>query len=655
MAALRNGRVGEAVRLCKAALDADGKNRDALFIFALAEMERQRYRRADELLGRLVALEPNAAIAWAHRGNARIALGDFDGALAAFDRALAVAPAYMEVHFNRAKLLRDLGRLEEALAGYDQCISLAPGFVDAVMNRGNVLGTLGRYAEALDCYDKCLALKPADVEACYNRGNVLMRIGRHDEARASYDRAIALDPRFAEAFYGRIHAKTLICDWTDFAADSERIHASIERATGPLPAFQLLARLSAPEQLRCARTYVAQTCPAAPQPLWRGERYGHDRIRVAYVSSDFRDHPVGLLMAGLIEEHDRSRFEIIGVSTASGDASPVRARLKHSFDRFLELQTASDRDLARHLREHEIDIAVDLNGFTRGARPSIFAFRAAPIQVNYLGYAGTLGASHWDYIIADRLVIPDEAHRHYAEKVVTMPDTFMVTDAARKVADRVPSRAEAGLPESGFVFCCFNNSFKITPDAFDVWMSLLRQVEGSVLWLSSSGSTATGNLQREAEARGVSARRLVFAPKVPLNEDHLARVRLAGLFLDTFHYTAHATAVDALWAGVPVLTCAGQTFASRVAASLLGAVGLPELVTHSPAEYEALALRFGREPASLSTISDKLVRHRRTFPLFDTRRFARHLERAYMRMWELIKRGSPPQAFVVEPIDPTRS
>jgi len=650
VAKLQNGQIGEAARICKALLKTDGRNGQALFVLALTEVQRGRFRQADELLGRVVDLEPNAALAWANRGNVRIALKEFDGAVAAFDRAIAAQPRFIEVHFNRAKLLKDLGRLEEALAGYDACLALAPGFLDALINRGNVLGMLGFHAEALACYDQCLAAQPTQVEALYNRGNVLMKLGRHDDACASYDRASALAPAFSAAIFGRIHAKTLACDWTDFDAESARINAGVEEAAGPLPPFHLLARLSSTDQLRAARAYVAQTCPAARDAAWRGSRYAHERIHVAYLSTDFRDHPIAILTAGMFERHDRSRFETTAISLGHDHASPVRDRLRASFDRFVDAKTMSDREIARLLRELEVDIAVDLNGFTSGARPDIFARRCAPVQVNYLGYAGTLGSAAWDYIIGDRFVIPEDSDRCYAEKVVRMPDTFMVNDAGRPIAQRAPSRAEAGLPESGFVFCCFNNAFKITPDAFDVWMRLLREIEGSVLWLSGANPSVTENLRRAAQARGIAADRLVFAPKVTLNEDHLARIRIADLFLDTFHFNAHATAADALWAGIPVLTCAGETFASRVAGSLLTAVGLRELITQSPADYVELAVRLAREPDMLAALRQKLARNRATAPLFDTTRFTRHLEAAYMEMAKRAQRGVPPQSFAIEPI-----
>jgi predicted O-linked N-acetylglucosamine transferase (SPINDLY family) len=396
----------------------------------------------------------------------------------------------------------------------------------------------------------------------------------------------------------------------------------------------------------CARKYVEKYAPAAA-PLWRGERYGHQRIRLAYLSSDFRDHPLVHLTGGMFEHHDRARFETFAVSFGRDVQGPIRTRLQACFDRFVDAQDMSDRDVARFLRDQEIDIAVDLNGYTDGSRPGIFARKPTPLRVNYLGYAGTLGCEDCDYIIADRFVVPEASREQYAEKVVYLPHTFMATDAGRKVSDLTPTRAAAGLPERGFAFCCFNNSHKMTPDVFDVWMRLLREVEGSVLWLPTMGSAGMNNLRREAQSRGVSAERLVFAARTLLNEDHLARLRLADLFLDTLYYNAHATANDALWVGVPVVTCAGTTFAGRVAGSLLQAIGLPELITHSLADYEALALKLARDPALLADFRQRLTAHRTSQPLFNTAQFTRHIDAAYTTMWQRYEGGAAAESFGV--------
>jgi len=353
----------------------------------------------------------------------------------------------------------------------------------------------------------------------------------------------------------------------------------------------------------------------------------------------------------MFEHHDRTRFETYAVSFGRRSCDALSARLRAGFEHFIEAQDMSDLEIGNVLRDQEIDIAVDLNGYTDGARPGLFVRRPTPIQVNYLGFAGTLARASCDYIIADRFVIPERTRNDYSEKVVYLPDTFMATDGSRQISAHTPSRAEMGLPSDAFVFCCFNAAYKITPDMFDIWMRLLSMVEGSVLWLAGANERASSNLRREAETRGISGSRLVFAARTPSGEDHLARLRLADLFLDTRYYNAHATAADALWAGVPLVTCAGSTFASRVAGSLLRAVGLTELVTESLADYQALALKLARDAATLASIRVRLARNRTLLPLFNTERFTRHLEAAYMTMWERYRRGEAVESFALAPLD----
>jgi predicted O-linked N-acetylglucosamine transferase (SPINDLY family) len=384
--------------------------------------------------------------------------------------------------------------------------------------------------------------------------------------------------------------------------------------------------------------------------LWRGEIYAHDRIRIAYLSADLHDHATAHLMAGLFEMHDKSRFETTAVSFGPDDRSDLRRRLKNSFEHFLDVRADSDQAVAELVRQREIDIAVDLKGFSQNARPGIFARRAAPVQVNYLGYPGNLGADYFDYIIADETIIPDDRRQFYSEQVVWLPDSYQANDSQRQIAATTPTREQCGLPGTGFVFCCFNNTIKIMPEMFDIWMRLLTDVDGSVLWLIDGNATASANLRREAERRGVSAARLIFAPRVALAE-HLARHRNADLFLDIVPCNAHTTASDALWAGVPVLTYLGGTFAGRVAASLLKAAGLPELVATSLEQYEAMALALARDPGRLASIKEKLARNRGTCPLFNTRRFTRHIEAAYVTMWEQSQRGQRPSGFAVPAIE----
>jgi predicted O-linked N-acetylglucosamine transferase (SPINDLY family) len=649
-AAALNGlkRFAEAVASCDRAIALDPTNAEAFSNRGLALVELRRYEEALASCESAIALRPDLPEAFNNRGNALKELKRFDAALASYQQAIALRPDYAEGFNNCANALIGLKRFAEALESCQRAIALRRDLAEAYYNRGIALHELKRHEEALASYDQAIALRPGYPEALVNRGTALTDLRRYDEARDSYARALAVAPEHPYLKGMHVFANLLVCDWTDFDHDCAQLERGVAGGAAAALPFHLLPCTSDPAiQLACARDFIARRHPPAAIPLWRGERYAHDRVRVAYLSADFGDHPVSLLAAGLFERHDRRRFEITAVSYGPDGPSPMRARLKGAFDRFIDAQALRDADVAQRLRDLEIDIAVDLNGFTDGLRPDVLARRPVPVQVNYLGYAGTMGAAYWDYILADRFVIPQDSRRFYTEQVVHLPHAFMVTDASRKISSPAPTRAQAGLPEGGFVFCCFNNSYKIMPDVFDVWMRLLGQVEGSVLWLAAANASATDNLRRQAQARGVAPDRLVFAPKVPLNEDHLARLALADLFLDTPRYNAHATAADALWAGVPVLACAGASFASRVAGSLLGAVGLEDLIASSLADYEALALRLAGDRALLASLRERLARNRLMRPLFDTDRFARDLEAAYATMWERAQRGDPPASFTV--------
>jgi protein O-GlcNAc transferase len=399
----------------------------------------------------------------------------------------------------------------------------------------------------------------------------------------------------------------------------------------------------------CVENFTADKIARLPPALWRGTPYRHDKIRIAYVSADFREHAVGFLVAGLIESHDRARFEITGISLSDDDGGAMRARFAAAFDHFHEMQAVGDAEVAALLKEKEIDIAVDLMGHTQGSRPGIFAHRPAPVQVQYLGYPGSMGAGFIDYTIADAVVAPFADEAFFREKIVQLPDCYQVNDDRLDLLPP-PSRREAGLPEEGFVFCCFNNSRKITAPMFDIWMRLLQAVPHSVLWLVEEKGGASAHLQAAAMARGVDPARLIFAPRRKLGE-HLARHRLADLFLDTLPYNAHATASFALWAGVPLVTCRGSSFAGRVATSLLQGIGLPELSVENLEAYEALALKLARDPAALRALRARLEQNRATQPLFDTFRFTRNLEAAYTSMWQRAERGEPPRSFAVPQIN----
>jgi predicted O-linked N-acetylglucosamine transferase (SPINDLY family) len=395
------------------------------------------------------------------------------------------------------------------------------------------------------------------------------------------------------------------------------------------------------EQLQCARTWAENNFRLQSSPVWRGERYTHDRIRIGYLSADFHQHATSQLMAGVFEHHDRTRFEVTAISVGPNDGSDMRRRIEAAFERFVDAKPQSDTQIAELVRALEVDILVDLKGYTQDARTGILAMRPAPIQVNYLGFPGTIGAGFIDYIVADRNVIPEHDYDCYVEKIAWLPESYQANDRDRAIADLMPVRAEHGLPDDAFVFCCFNDNYKITPDVFSSWMRILAAVENSVLWLFEDNPTAADNLRREAQARGVAPRRLVFAQRLPTSA-HLARHRCADLFLDTVPYGAHTTASDALWTGLPVVTCLGETFAARVGASLLNAIRLPALITTTPAAYEQLAIELANDPARLAALRAKLARDRLTTPLYDTEQYTRDLETAYAAMMERHMAGLPP-------------
>jgi predicted O-linked N-acetylglucosamine transferase (SPINDLY family) len=644
------GRYEDALASAERALQIDPRHVVALYNRAVALQRLKRYDEAIADYDAALAIMPEFAQALTNRGAALHDLNRYDEALASLDQALAIQPSHVEALYNRGLALQHLQRYREAIASYDRALALRPDLTEALNNRGLCLQSLQRYDEARASYDEALAHRSDFAEARFNRGAASSAMGRHENASQDIERALTQNPDLPHAAGALLHARMYACDWRSYENESADLLAKVRagrRAAEPLTILNICD--SAPLQLACARTYIDDRFPAAAVPLWRGERYAHDRIRIAYLSADFHDHAVMHLMAGLFEQHDRAQFDVVAVSFGPDPSTDMRARLKGAFERFIDVRHLRDDEIAKILRDLETDIAIDLKGFTDDARTGIFAFRPAPIQVNYLGYPGTMGAPYIDYIIVDPIVVPHDQRLAYAEKVVYLPHCYQVNDAKRLIAERTPTRSEAALPETGFVFCSFNNNYKVTPTMFDVWMSLLRDIDGSVLWLFEGNAAAPANLRREAANRGVAPERLVFAPKVPL-ADHLARHRLADLFLDTQPWNAHTTASDALWAGLPLLTCIGTTFAGRVAASLLEAVGLPDLVTRTLSEYQTLALQLAREPSLLAGIKQRLSDNREVFPLFNTDRSRRHIEAAYSEMYARQRRGEAPASFAIAPL-----
>lgn len=666
------GRAEEAESLYGQVLAVEAANADALAAFASLRLSCGHAADAIALCERALVADPRHAAALINLANALRATGRLDGALAGYERCVAAHPSHAQAWSNRAVILTDLRRHQEAVESCERALALAPGFSQAHNNRGIALAALGRLREAIESYDRAIAIDAKDAPVHNNRALALMGVFRMKEALEAAERAIALHPRFAPAHFtrgsalrelrrppealesfdiaaslapglpyvqgARLFLRMQLCDWEGIDALRDVVERGIAAGQRMMHPWALLATpSSATMQKRCAEIFVADRWPVAAAPL--APRAPVGRIRIGYFSADFHGHATAHLIAELIELHDRNRFEVVAFSFGTPSAGPMRARLRSAFDDFIEVAHLSDAEIAALSRERGIDIAVDLKGHTQDARPGIFAQRAAPLQVNFLGHPGTMGAPFIDWILADETVIPHGREGDYTERVARIETCYQPNDRRRPIATRRPPRDELGLPAQGFVFCCFNASYKIGPEVFSIWMSLLRGTPGSVLWLLQPEASAAARLRRAATDAGIASERIAFAPPVELPE-HLARLSQADLFLDTFHCGAHTTASDALWAGVPIVTLLGETFASRVAASLLRAAELTELVTESAAAYEALALRLARDPGRLLALRDRLAQHRLQTPLFDTPAYVAHLEDAYSAM--LARRGTAP-------------
>ena len=612
----------------------------------------QMLKRYDEALlsyDKSIAVQPDNADTWCNRGVVFQALKRYEEALESYERAIALRPGYTLAYNNRSYTLLELKRYEEAVLSYDRTIALNANYPEPHYNRGNALLWLTRYEEAILSYDRAIKIKPDYAEAYGNRGNALKDLKRLQDAVLSYERAIAFKPDYDFLFGQWLHTKMKICDWSTFENDVQQLSKRIELNKKASSPFSVLALLDSPSmQKKAAEILVLEKYPSMELLPKIPKRRRHEKIRIGYYSADFHNHPMMYLMGGLFKLHDREKFEIIAFSFGPNRDDEMRKKAKETFDQFIDVQNKSDNDVAQLSRDMEIDIAVDRKGFTKDGRTGLFALRVAPIQVSYLAYPGTMGADYIDYLIADAILIPECRTQHYSEKIVYLPDSYQVNDSTRRIAGKVFTREELGLPTVGFVFCCFNNNHKITPATFDGWIRILKKVEGSVLWLFEDNPKAAENLRTEASELGIKADRLIFAKRMP-NAEHLARHRAADLFLDTLPYNAHTTASDALWAGLPVLTCIGEAFASRVAASLLNAIQLPELITSSQEEYEALAVELATNPEKLTAIRQKLEKNRLTTPLFDTELFTRNIEKAYTAMYERYQADLLPDHIVIKP------
>ena len=590
--------------------------------------------RAESLLKGILVSAPNNPDALHLMGVVCGMQGRPNDALAFFQQCLVIAPQNAMLRFNLAKALSALQRDAEAIEHHQAASSLDFTNPDVWINYGRSLDNLRRREEALAAYEKAVELDPDSVEGWFNKGKIFGELKRYEEALRSYIRAYQLRPTEPFLLGIILHYKMLICDWLELDVLYDSVLRDLrngQKVVEPF-GFQGISD-SESDLLLAAKIFANERYPLAKETTKAPIRERNKKIRVAYLCGEFRDQATSVLMTGIYESHDPEKFEIVALDNGWNDGGVLRSRMEKVFKEIIDISKMPDLSVAQLIKTLNIDILVNLNGYFGEARSNVFAQHAAPVQVNFLGFPGTLGAPYMDYLIADEIVIPPASREHYVEKIAYMPHSYQANDAKRIISERQFSRLELGLPEQGFVFCCFNNNYKITPQTYDSWMRVLSAVEESVLWLIEDNPLAANNLKAEAEKRGVSPERIIFASRLPLPE-HLARHRNADLFLDTLPYNAHTTASDALWAGLPVLTCMGKTFPGRVAASLLTALEVPELITHSVAEYERRAIELANNPDALSLIKNKLLANRLEKPLFNTQMFANDLEVLYRKMFE---------------------
>lgn len=680
--AAQSGQWVEAIDYFSNALNINSKSSTVHNNLGNVLQELLRFEEALCSYNKAIEHEPSFAMAYTNRGNVLKQLGRIDEALASYDKALIFKYDSAITHYNRGNVLYELGNIDLALASYDKAIQYQIDYSDAYYNRGNIFFDSNNFAEALLCYDKALEYNNEFAEAFYNRGNVfyelrynnidinqgvaLAELDFFDECLKNYDKAIAIKPDYAEAYLNRgsvleelgridqaiisyehalrfnpdldflfgmaINARNCICNWMDYHENNIKLLAKIEENKNAIPPFTALAIFDLPYIHKIAADLWTKskfpTLAISNLPKY----IKHNKIKLGYYSADFHNHATSILMAEFFELHDKDNFEIFAFSFGPDKNDEMRQRIVKAFDHFTDVRLKSDLDIALLSRSMEIDIAIDLKGFTLGSRTRIFAYRCAPVQVSYLGYPGTMCSDYIDYLIADKTLIPFESQKHYSEKIIYLPNTYQVNDSKRKISNKTFTRKELGLPESGFVFCCFNNSYKITPDIFDCWMRILKAVDGSVLWLLEGHNTVVQNLQNEAELRGVQASRLIFAKRMPPPE-HLARHQTADLFLDTLPYNAHTTASDALWSGLPVLTRIGDSFAGRVAASLLVAIDMPELIAFTKSEYESKAIELATNSEIFNKLKSKLLANKLSTPLFDAQLFSDHMQKGYQMIY----------------------
>ena len=654
-------------------LSVDKKNFDALFFLAVILINFKNYKKAKDLLEQVVLIKPNFADAYNNIGICLEKLNDLDGAIKNYNLAINNRPNFAEAHNNIGVVFQKLRNFDQAILQYKKAITYKNLYLDAYINLANLFKETKQFEEAIKNYDLAINLNPKLAEVYNNKGNALKEIRKFEEAIKNYDLAINLNPNFAEAYFNTatalqdiknfekavlyfekallldkeipfckgylLHAKMLCCNWSGLNELYKEIYNDVEKNRYSATPFGYQAICDDESNLqKCAQLYSSKRFPEIKNNLFSKKVSKNKKIKIGYLCGEFREQATSILMTEVWEKHNKEDFEIIAFDSGWDDKSLRRNRIINAFDKFIDISKVSDLDAAKIIYKEQIDILINLNGFFGTGRPVVFSYRPAGIQINYLGFPGTIGSKYIDYILCDQTVVPPESKKFYNEKIIYLPDSYQANDTKRNISDKKFLREELSLPKESFVFCCFNNNYKITPNMFDVWARLLKKIDNSVLWLIDGNSEATENLKKEAKIRNIDVSRLIFAKRMKL-EDHLARHKNADLFLDTLPYNAHTTASDSLWAGLPVLTCLGKAFPGRVAASLLRSLDLPELITYSENEYISKAEELALNPEKLTLIKNKLDTNKFSQPLFNTELFCRNLESAFKIIFEKYSLG----------------
>ena len=630
------GNLNESKKLCLEILKDEPKNFDILHLLGIISFTLEDYKKSADLIAKAITINPKNAEAYNNQSIVLKKINKLEDANESLNQAIKIKPDFIEAYNGRGHLLVELNQLDAALENFNKAIEINPNFAEAYNNRGNILNKLNRYTESIESYDKAISINPNFAEAYNNRGGVQKDRKLYEDAHKSYEKAIKIKPNLDFMLGSLLYTKLHLCDWKSFDENLKKIEENIIKGNKSITPFSSLLVLNSPSlQKKAAEIYFKAKYNSKNALKSFGERPQNNKIRVGYYSADFRKHVMSDLLIHLFKCHDKSKFELIGFSFIPGKPDLMHNEIKKKFDQFFDVSLKTDKEIAQLSKDMNIDIAVDLMGYTTNARMGIFKESCAPIKINFLGYPGTLGTNHHDYIIADKILIPKKYQKDYSEKIVYLPDSYKLDHSTRKVSNKIFTKEEFGITKNSFVFCCFNNNFKITPNVFNIWMNVLKNVKDSVLWLMIKGDNQTvkNHLKKEALKKGIESDRLIFANRMPLS-DHLARLKLSDLFIDTMPYNAHTTASDALWVGLPVLTLCGETFASRVAASMLNAVELNELITLTDKEFEDLAIELANNPKKLQQIKNKLNNNKISKPLFNTKLFTKNIEKAYSIIYE---------------------